>query len=104
MWYKHDIKPVENEELDPHHLYDIKVYQFKYKDDYLNENDQRYGIDCIGFIAEQVNNVYPIAADRETGKPRNWEMRYIIPPMLALIQEHKKEIDALKERIDILES
>ena len=31
-------------------------------------------------------------------------MRYIIPPMLALIQEHKKEIDALKERIDILES
>lgn len=104
MWYKHDIKPVENEELDPHHLYDIKVYQFKYNDDYLNENDQRYGIDCIGFIAEQVNNVYPIAADRETGKPRNWEMRYIIPPMLALIQEHKKEIDALKERIDILES
>ena len=104
MWYKHDIKPVENEDLDPHHLYDIKIYQFKYNDDYLNENDQRYGIDCIGFIAEQVNAVYPIAADRETGKPRNWEMRYIIPPMLALIQEHKKEIDALKERIDVLEN
>lgn len=104
MWFKHDIKPVENEELDPKHLYDIKVYQFKYNDDYLNENDQRYGVDCIGFIAEQVNSVYPIAADRETGKPRNWEMRYIIPPMLALIQDHKKEIDALKSKITELES
>ena len=104
MWFKHDIKPVENEELNPHHLYDIKVYQFKYNDDYLNENDQRYGVDCIGFIAEQVNRVYPIAADCETGKPRNWEMRYIIPPMLALVQEHKKEIDALKQRIIVLEN
>ena len=104
MWYKHDIKPVENEELDPHHLYDIKIYQFKYNDDYLSESDQRYGIDCIGFIAEQVNNVYPIAADLETGKPQNWEMRYIIPPMLALVQEQKKEIDELKERVSVLEA
>lgn len=104
MWFKHDIKPVENEELDPKRLYDIKIYQFKYNDDYLNENDQRYGVDCIGFIAEQVNNVYPIAADRETGKPRNWEMRYMIPPMLALIQDHKKEIDALKAKIKEIEN
>ena len=102
--FKHDIKPVENAELDPEHLYDIEVVQFKYNDDYLEENDQRYGIDCIGFIAEQVNEVYPIAADRETGEPRNWEMRYIIPPMLALIQQQKKKIDELESRINELES
>ncbi len=101
--FKHDIKPVENAELDPEHLYDIEVVQFKYNDDYLEENDQRYGIDCIGFIAEQVNEVYPIAADRETGEPRNWEMRYIIPPMLALIQQQKKKIDDLESRINELE-
>lgn len=101
--FKHDIKPIENAELDPKHLYDIEVVQFKYNDDYLEENDQRYGIDCIGFIAEQVNEVYPIAADRETGEPRNWEMRYIIPPMLALIQEQKKSIDSLESRIEVLE-
>lgn len=98
--FKHDIKPVENAELDPTHLYDIEVVQFKYNNDYLDESDQRYGMDCIGFIAEQVNEVYPIAADRETGEPRNWEMRYIIPPMLALIQQHKKEIDELKEKLE----
>ena len=102
--FKHDIKPVENSELDPSHLYDIEVVQFKYNDDYLEENDQRYGVDCIGFIAEQVNDVYPIAADRETGEPRNWEMRYIIPPMLALIQQQKKKIDELESRINKLES
>lgn len=102
--FKHDIKPIENAELDPKHLYDIEVVQFKYNDDYLEENDQRYGIDCIGFIAEQVNEVYPIAADRETGEPRNWEMRYIIPPMLALIQQQKKKIDELEYRINELES
>ena len=100
--FKHDIKPVENIELDPTHLYDIEVVQFKYNDDYLESNDQRYGIDCIGFIAEQVNEVYPIAADKETGEPRNWEMRYIIPPMLALIQQQKKEIDELREKIERL--
>lgn len=101
--FKHDIKPVENEELNPEHLYDIEVVQFKYNEDYLDKGDQRYLIDCIGFIAEQVNEVYPIAADRETGEPRNWEMRYMIPPMLALIQEHKKEIDSLKQQIKDLE-
>lgn len=101
--FKHDIKPIENVELDPKHLYDIEVVQFKYNEDYLEENDQRYGIDCIGFIAEQVNEVYPIAADRETGEPRNWEMRYIIPPMLALIQQQKKKIDDLESRMNELE-
>ena len=97
--FKHDIKPVENSELNPEKLYGVEVVQFKYNDDYLDENDQRYGIDCIGFIAEQVNEVYPIAADCETGSPRNWEMRYLIPPMLALIQQQKKEIEQLKEQV-----
>lgn len=97
--FKHDIKPVENSELNPEKLYGVEVVQFKYNDDYLDENDQRYGIDCIGFIAEQVNEVYPIAADCETGSPRSWEMRYLIPPMLALIQQQKKEIEQLKEQV-----
>ncbi len=97
--FKHDIKPVENSELNPEKLYGIEVVQFKYNDDYLDKNDQRYGIDCIGFIAEQVNEVYPIAADCETGSPRNWEMRYLIPPMLALIQQQKKEIEQLKKQV-----
>ncbi len=100
--FKHDIKPVENAELDPNKLYDIEIVQFKYNNDYLDESDQRYGVDCIGFIAEQVNEVYPIAADRETGEPRNWEMRYIIPPMLALIQEQHKDIEELKKKVEAL--
>lgn len=100
--FKHDIKPVENPELDPEKLYDIEVVQFKYNEDYLEESDQRYRTDCIGFIAEQVYEVYPIAADCETGSPKNWEMRYLIPPMLALIQKQKKELDALKKEVEAL--
>lgn len=99
---KHDIKPVECAELNPEKLYDIEVVQFKYNEDYIDERDFRYGKDCIGFIAEQVYEAYPIAADMETGIPTNWEARYIIPPMLKLIQDQKKEIDKLKESIEEL--
>lgn len=99
---KHDIKLVESTELDPAKLYDIEVVQFKYNEDYIDKNDARYGKDCIGFIAEQVHEVYPIAADMETGMPTNWEERYLIPPMLKLIQDQKKEIDKLKESIEAL--
>lgn len=103
--YKEDIKPVENEELDPHRLYDIPVVQFKFKEDYFDEsdpyNDDRY--DVVGFIAEDVLEHYPRAAIVIDGEVENWNERYMLPPMLKLIQEQKKKIDELEERIEALE-
>ena len=99
--YKEDIKPVEKDILDPHNLYDISVVQFKYKEGYFHEDDEynknRY--DVIGFIAEDVNEHYPIATIKIDGEVENWDSRYIIPPMLALIQEQHEEIEKLKEEV-----
>ena len=98
--YKNSIAPIELQELDPHHLYDVDVVQFKFNTDYLkNEEDIRYDKPVPGFIAEQVHEQYPIAVELdENGRPDNWNDRYIIPPMLALIQEQNERIKALERR------
>ena len=117
--YKEDIKDLKNDELNPERLYDLKVKQFKYKEKYQpNEKDARYDKALVGFIAEEVAEIYPIAVDyNENGKVENWNDRYMIPPMLALIQKQKihqdeqdrlikekdKKINDLEERINALE-
>ena len=45
-------------------MYDLPVVQFKYKKDYFTtKEDIRYRKDMIGFIAEDIYEIYPIAAD-----------------------------------------
>lgn len=101
MRYKTDITTKLSNELDPERLYDLKVWQYKYREGYLNKNDQRYGQDIIGFIAEDVKQKYPIAANYdEDGQIENWNVEMIVPAMLKLIQDQKKEIDELKERLN----
>lgn len=101
---KKDIKPIENPELDPRRLYDVEVVQFKYRTEYLdNENDCRYNRDLVGFIVDDMIDIYPVAVDlNESGEIETWNERYLIPPMLALIQQQKKEIDELREKIERL--
>ena len=102
--YKHDIKPLENPELDPHRLYDLVVKQFKYNDDIDNDpDDQLYHKDIPGFIAEEVEEIYPIATLYTGELVHNWDERKLLPPMLSLIQEQHAEIEALKARVEALE-
>ena len=102
--YKHDIND-ELGELDPEALYDVSVVRFKYNDDYLSEDDQNYGKDVIGFIAEDIAEKYPVAVNYDDeGKPEMWQSNYLIPAMMKLIQNQKKEIDELKARLDRLEA
>jgi len=49
-----------------------------------------------GFIAEEVDAIYPIAVDYEVDGPVTWNERFIIPAMLSLIQDLYKEINTLK--------
>ena len=104
---KHDIKPVENDDLDPKKLYETRVVQFKYnqEDVKLDESDCRYGKDLIGFIIEDLDEKYPIAVDRPSDnvKEWTWNEQYMIPAMLKLIQDQKKEITFLEERVSMLE-
>lgn len=101
--YKHDISSIQTESLNPHKLYDIEVVQFVYNDNYIDIKDQRFRKKVPGFIAEDVYKHYPIAVDLKNNRPEDWNHRFIIPPMLKLIQEQHGEIEKLKTKITILE-
>ena len=79
--------------------------QFIFNEDYIDADDDRLGLYIPGFIAEEVAEHYPIAADLDAVEREfdNWNERLIIPGMLKLIQDQKKMIDALTARIDVLE-
>ena len=103
MRYKHDITKIKEASLDPKRLLELPIVQYKYNDGYLSEDDNRYDKFIPGFIAEDVEKYYPIAADYEDdGKVNDWNFRIIIPPMLALIQNNNKEIELLKQENKLL--
>ena len=100
--YKKDIKPITNDDLDPHRILDIPVVQFKYNEkSSMPEKDRKK--DVIGIIAEDVEKIYPVAALYEEGTLENWQERYIVPPMLSLIQELYDKVERLELRIKELE-
>jgi hypothetical protein len=75
-------------DLDPSKLLSIPIRAFKFKSDYLDPTDNRAGMVVPGLIAEEVAEHYPIAADRgNDGVVENWNERFVIPGMLALIQD-----------------
>jgi hypothetical protein len=95
--YKENIVDIRTvADLDPQKLLNLPVRAFTYKADYLDSADDRSGSLLPGFIAEEVANVYAIAADQVEGIVESWNDRYVVPAMLALIQD-------LHARIKILE-
>lgn len=101
--YKNHITTQLSDSLDPHRLYSLPVTQFQYMDSYLSPDDQRFGKDIIGFLAEDVNEIYPIACNLKNGEPEVPEYNMLIAPMLKLIQEQHEEIETLKQRLAALE-
>ena len=107
--FKDDVKLVENEDLNPENLYDIDVVQFKYKKGHFtNKEDPRYRKDMIGFIAENVYEHYPMAADYHIGDDGNvvcdgWNEQYLIPAMLKLIQDQHMQLINQEMKIKMLE-
>lgn len=100
MRYKEEITCQLNEELNPERLYDLNVWQYKYREGHLDKGDQRYGKTHIGLLAEDVKQHYPIAANyNEDGYVEDWSERYLIPPMLKLIQMQHEEIEAIKAEL-----
>lgn len=100
--FKENITEAINEDLDPNILYDVPIVQFNYKKEF-NGMDRGHGTQ-IGMIADWFDENYPNAAlYDDNGEIENWDERIIIPAMLKLIQEQKKQIDDLEERIKALE-
>jgi hypothetical protein len=84
-------------DLNPSKLLDLPIKAFKFKSDYLDETDNRFGMLVPGFIAEEVAEHYPVAADLGAdGLVENWNERFVIPGMLALIQDLHARINTLE--------
>ena len=100
--WKNSIKTVSDSDLNPDNLYNLDVRQFKFNTDYLtNKEDDRYDTTVIGLIAEEVNKVYPIAVSHSKDENGNiicedWDVRYLVPAMLALIQEQNERLKKLE--------
>ncbi len=98
--YKKDITSDIPSELSPKKLYDLNIVSYKYKDNYLPYNDQRYNHNILGFIAEDVYKKYPEACNlNEDGTPEMWEINILFPAALKLIQEQHKELISLKKQM-----
>ncbi len=94
--YKENITDVRNvAELDPKKMLDIPVRAFSYKSDYLS-NDDRAETLIPGLIAEEVDAIYPLAADYVGGQVESINDRAILVNLLALVQDLYKEIAIIK--------
>lgn len=107
--YKTNILPVTEPGLNPHNLYNLPVCQYNYIPGYAGDDPLGEKLH-IGFIAEDVADIYPIAAEyNEDGTVEMWNFKEIIPPMLSLIQEqhnvdlsHDSRITELETQVKIL--
>lgn len=98
--YKTNITKVD-EELNTDALYNLPVKSYTYKENYLSEKDRNCGKRMIGFIAEDVDKIYPKACQYdEEGKPEMWNSKILIPAMLDLIQKQHVEIEKIKEKLN----
>lgn len=98
--YKTNITKVD-EELNTDALYNLPVKSYTYKENYLSETDRNCGKRMIGFIAEDVDKIYPKACQYdEEGKPEMWNSKILIPAMLDLIQKQHVEIEKIKEKLN----
>ena len=87
-------------DLDPSKLLSIPIRAFKFKSDYLDPTDNRAGMVVPGLIAEEVAEHYPIAADHgNDGVVENWNERFIIPGMLALIQDLHNRVITIEGKL-----
>jgi hypothetical protein len=95
--YKEDVVDLRTvADLNPSKLLDVPVRAFRYKADYLDAADDRAGLMLPGFIAEEVASVYPIAADKVEGVVESWNDRFVVPGMLALIQDLHARVTTLE--------
>lgn len=98
--YKTDITEEIENRLNPEALLDLPIKQFKYKEGCISETDVRYGKNILGFIAEDVADIYePAVQYDEKGQVEMWNAQVMIPAMLKLIQEQNKRIKELEEKV-----
>lgn len=100
--YKENIIGELDDFLSPERLYDLPVVQYNYKEEY--KDIELVSGTQIGITAEDIHEHYPNACIyNEKGEPESWQDRIMIPAMLKLIQNQKREIENLNDRLTALE-
>ena len=98
--YKHDIVNLTDvPELNPTALYELPVRAFRFNKDYLPETDDRAEVLVPGFIAEEVDAIYPAAVDYSNGQVETWNDRMLVPGLLALIQDLNTRVKELETKL-----
>ena len=93
--YKDYIADMTEEEAEK--LYDLPVVQFKYKDGYLDTEDEMYDKPMHGFFAEDVANIFEDGGiHNEAGDVENYSERAIIARLVKLVQMQHEQIESLK--------
>nr|DAI48034.1 MAG TPA: Putative tail protein [Caudoviricetes sp.] len=102
--YKHSITDID-ENLNPDALYNLPVRSYTYNDNYLSKDDINYKKRMIGFIAEEVHEIYPKACQYDDdGRPEMWNSLIMIPAMMKLIQEQNERIKKLEKKLESVEN
>lgn len=79
-------------------LYDLPVVQFKYKDGYLDRDDESYDKSLFGFFAEDVADAFADGGIHNSfGDVENYSERAIIARLVKLVQMQHREIESLKD-------
>ena len=97
--YKTDIELADFGDLKS--LYNLPVKKFKYRKDYIAEDDELYGKEIYGFIVEDLEDVLPCAvqhieAEDGTMLPEMWNNNIIVPALLSLIQDLNNRVSTLE--------
>lgn len=101
--YKHDIAEIFDATCRPEALYDLPVVTYRYNDGYCP--DEPHGEKLhIGFIAEDVDRLFSAGCGYRDGVPENWNIMEIVPGMLKLIQNQRRDIIKQSTRQDAAES
>lgn len=103
--YKENLVDIDDiPELNSDLLLNLKVRAYSYKDGHLSDTDSRLGAMIPGFIAEEVDQVYPIAVDYdEEGLPKVYGDMYLMPGLIRLVQKLYKRVEDLENVIKSLQ-
>ena len=98
--WKKDITENIEERLNPNALYNLPIKQFKNRENIISKDDARYEQNILGFIAEDVAEIYePAVQYDEKGQVEMWNAQVIIPAILKLVQDLKKRVDVIESEV-----
>lgn len=92
-------------EADLEELYQIQVVWAKYKEGYLDESDERYNKEMPMFLAEDIDQHFPLAVDHdEQGRAENWNYRIMIPCMFAMLKNEHEKAKELQSELESIKT